>query len=67
MDKIKGLLGFLRQYYSDPAWQDIVGSVIKMLTDEEASRLLLIIDQERIISGEKLALAAKIRKYRSPD
>jgi hypothetical protein len=68
MDKLKGLFGFLVQYYADPAWQDIVGSAIKMLTEEEAERLLQVVDQARQVNtGEKLALIAKIHKYRNPD
>jgi endo-alpha-1,4-polygalactosaminidase (GH114 family) len=65
-DRLSGFLGFLCQYYADPAWQDIVESAIKRLTEEEVAILLQIIDDARIVTGEKLALDAKIRKYRNP-
>jgi hypothetical protein len=67
MDKLKGLFGFLVQYYADPAWQDIVKLAIKRLSDEEVGRLFQMIDEERIISGVKHALAAKICKHRNPN
>ena len=65
MDKIKGLFGFLLQYYADPVWQDIIESAIQRLSEEEVESLLQLVDQARIISGEKLALTAKIRHYRN--